>query len=564
MKPEELRFVQNWRGPHDETYFQELARFQAGPSTLPPEVAGPPEPAPHLGWEPAVSLRRTTTPPAFPIRALPDWIAVWVAAEAESLQVPPELAAGLSLGVLSAVAGGRAAVVPQSDWWEPLNTFWVLAMEPGSRKSAAMRDATAPLADHERALLESSRGTLAEDASVRRIAEQVLRRAEHSAASAKDPEARLAAEADARTAAAALDRQAVARPPRLLAGDVTPEQLATLLFEQGGRMAVVSAEPGIFGVMAGRYAQGSMPNLDVYLAGHAGDPLRVDRKGRSPELIERPALTIVVMAQPHVLRQAFRVADLRGRGLLDRFAFLLPPPNVGYRKTVTIPVPEAVRQRYVTSVRALANRLDDRPMPLTLTLTDEALVLLTDRRTSLEPRRRPDGDLGGTLQGWASKADGLAVRLAGLLHLATQLEGDLEAPIGAPTIAAAMAIVECLAVHAQAAYAVMGADPLVDGAQHVLDWIRSQGFEVVSQRQIHAAHQRRFARAEEVAGVLHLLEAHGWLRLLPTVIGEKGGRPSTRYAVHPAIQKGTEGTEHATDRGSVGSVGSVSGQASRP
>ena len=558
MTPEEVQLFQGWHGPYDETYFRELERVRARP-VPPSEVGGQPEPAPHLGWEPAVQLRRATVPPPFPIDAFPDWIATWVTAEAESLQVPLELAGGLVVGVLSTVAGGRAVVVPQADWWEPLNTFWVLAMEPGSRKSAAIREATVPLVEHERSLLESSRTPLAEQASARRIAEHVLRRSEQAAANAQDADTRLAAEADARTAAAALERHAVPRPPRLLAADVTPEQLATLLFEQSGRMAVVSAEPGIFGVMAGRYAQGSMPNLDVYLAGHAGDALRVDRKGRSPEVIERPALTIVVMAQPHVLRQAFRVADLRGRGLLDRFSFLLPPPNVGYRKTDTRPVPAAVRQRYVSSVRALAVRLDELETPLTMTLSDEALEGLTDWRAKLEPRRRPDGDLGGALQGWASKADGLTVRVAGLLHLAGQLEADLATPIAAPTIAAAVEIVECLIVHAQSAYAVMGADPQVDAAERVLDWIRDRGLATVTQRQVHAAHQSRFARAEEVAGVLHLLDAHGFLRLLPTVIGEKGGRPSTRYGVHPGLQNGTEGTEPTTGRGSVNSVGSVSG-----
>jgi hypothetical protein len=550
----------------DEDYFRALYGL-----TVPIETGGPKLDPPHPdrspaaaspvleegAWEAPVPLQPEVVLSPFPTGALPAWVRTWVEAEAESLQVPRELAAGLALGALSVVAGGRVAVIPKDDWWEPVNLFLVIAMEPGSRKSGAIRDATAPVTAHEQALLEAAKPTITELAAARRIAEQVQRRLEKAAAGAKDPEKRRELEDEAKTTAAAVEQNAVPVPPRLMAGDVTPEQLVTLLHEHGGRMAIISAEPGVFGIMAGRYANGAMPNLDVYLAGHAGDALRVDRRGRSSEFIERPALTIVVMAQPHVLRQAARVADLRGRGLLDRFGYLIPTPNVGYRKVVTEPVPAAVRQRYHTSIRALAARLERRETPLTLVLSDEAAEALTDWRMALEPRRRPEGDLGGVLQGWASKADGLTVRVAALLHLAEKVEGDLEAPIGATTMTAAVSIVEGLIPHARAAYNFMGADPQLDNARRVLGWLRAQRRASVSQRQVHAAHQSRLPRAEDVEGVLHVLEAHGWLRLIPAAVGLRGGRPSTRYAVHPALQNPAERTEALAPTGSVGSVGSV-------
>ena len=81
-------------------------------------------------------------------------------------------------------------------------------------------------------------------------------------------------------AALVADSIVVPTMPRLLADNVTPEAAASLLAEQGGRLAVLSAEGGIFDILAGRYS-GGMPDLDVWLKGHAGDPLRVDRKGRA-------------------------------------------------------------------------------------------------------------------------------------------------------------------------------------------------------------------------------------------------------------------------------------------
>ena len=96
--------------------------------------------------------------------------------------------------------------------------------------------------------------------------------------------------------------------PRILADDVTPEALASLMASQKGRLALISAEGGPFDGMAGRYSK--LPNLDIYLKGHAGDPVRVDRQGRKPEFIERPALTIGVACRSRstTFRPFFSVA----------------------------------------------------------------------------------------------------------------------------------------------------------------------------------------------------------------------------------------------------------------
>ena len=86
----------------------------------------------------------------------------------------------------------------------------------------------------------------------------------------------------------AVDAIDVPELPRLVADDVTPEAVASLLAECGGSIAVVSAEGGVFDIIAGRY-NGNIPNMDVWLKGHSGDMIRVDRKGRPPEYIRKPA-----------------------------------------------------------------------------------------------------------------------------------------------------------------------------------------------------------------------------------------------------------------------------------
>jgi hypothetical protein len=48
--------------------------------------------------------------------------------------------------------------------------------------------------------------------------------------------------------------------PRLFVDDCTPERLASLMIEQGERIAVFSDEGGVFDILAGRYSNG-IPNL---------------------------------------------------------------------------------------------------------------------------------------------------------------------------------------------------------------------------------------------------------------------------------------------------------------
>ena len=65
--------------------------------------------------------------------------------------------------------------------------------------------------------------------------------------------------------------------------------------EQRGAIGVVFDEPGLFGVLAGRYSGGA-PNIEWFLKGTSGSPIRVDRKGRDPRWRRRPRPVGVVPA----------------------------------------------------------------------------------------------------------------------------------------------------------------------------------------------------------------------------------------------------------------------------
>jgi replicative DNA helicase len=513
------------------------------------------------GWTPPIPLGAVGTLPTFPVQVLPGWLGEHVVAVATGTQTPPDLAGMLALAVLATVAAGAVEVQPRPGWQEPLCLFVAVGMDAGARKSSVFTAMTRPLADFERQQAAAALPGITETATLRRVAEQAAAHAEAAASKAPADQAEAKqAEAVARAAEAA--NLIVPPVPRWLADDATPEALAGLLATHG-RIALLSPEGDVFDQMAGRYNPTTGPNLGVYLKGHAGDLLKVDRRGRPPEYVERPCLTIGLAVQPEVLRGLAGRPGFQGRGLLARFLYSLPPSLVGRRQAGAPPVPPAVADRYAVELQTVAASLTTPAGqdPTLLTLDPVAGELLLAFERDLEPRLAAgSGDLAH-LAGWAAKLAGATCRLAGLLHLAGHVRAGWARPIGADTFTSAIRLADYLIEHARAVFDLMGADPRLDDARWLLDWINRTGRTQFSRRDAHAAAPRgRFPKATDLEPALRLLEEHGYLRRVdpePSRDPHGRGRPaSPRFLVNP-LPRATETTETTKTPAGPVSVDSV-------
>jgi replicative DNA helicase len=512
-------------------------------------------------WELPIPFGAAGEAPGFPVDVLPGWLGEYVAAVATATQTPPDLAGMLALAVLATVAAGAVEVEPRPGWREPLCLFVAVGMDAGTRKSSVFTALTQPVAEFERDQATAALPSITETITLRRIADQAAAAAEAAASKAPiDQQEERQAEAIARAAEAA--NLIVPPVPRWLVDDATPEALAGLLATYG-RIALLSPEGDAFDQMAGRYNQAAGPNLGVYLKGHAGDLLKVDRRGRPPEYIQRPCLTIGLTVQPEVLRGLASRPGFRGRGLLARFLYSLPQSLVGHRQPGPPHVPEPVADRYTLELQALAASLtipasDD---PTVLTLDPPAGQLLLDLERDLEPRLAADsGDLAH-LAGWAAKLAGATCRLAALLHLASHLRDGWAQPISADTFTGAIRLADYLIDHARAVFDLMGADPRTDDTRWLLDWIDRTNRIQFSRRDAHRAAPRgRFAKATDLEPALRLLEEHGYLRRVdpePSQEPRGRGRPaSPRFLVNP-LPRAAEMTE--TPKTTAGAVSVDSG-----
>ena len=484
-----------------------------------------------IEWSDPVPIVGAEILPAFPVDALPDFLAEYVSALATATQTPLDLPGVMVVAALAAAAGGRAVVEARPGWREPTNLFVGVAMAPGNRKTAVVREITEPLHESEKSAVDNVAGAVAEAKAQKDIAEQRATEARRAAARAEGAEGESLTQA-AIDAAVLAESITVPVVPRLLADDSTPEALVSLMAEQHGRIALISAEGGPFDVMAGRYS--TIPNLDVYLKGHAGDHLRVDRKGRTAEIIDRPALTVGVAFQPGILPKIAQREGFRARGLLARFLFSVPRSYVGRRDIGAPPVNADLARSYRERTKTLVLSLAEWTDPCILTFSVPADQALREYEKALEPRLAPDRDLG-PIADWGSKLAGAVVRFSGLLHLADRLDKAYREPVTEATFNAAARIGDYFLADAIAAHRLMGADPAVADATALLDWITRTDQVAFSKRDALRANSSRFPNAADLDVPLDLLEDHGYIRRRPDPEpGPQGGRPpSPVFDVNP-------------------------------
>ncbi|MBZ0252925.1 MAG: DUF3987 domain-containing protein, partial [Candidatus Methylomirabilis sp.] len=252
-------------------------------------------------------------PPEIRATLFPGFVGDMIGAVSAYAEVPPALPAMMGLGVV-ATAVQRVFVVEHSPegYRQPLNLYLLTILDSGNRKSAALSAMAAPVYEWESDKHKAAEPDLARARSERETKKARLDFLRKQYARTQDS-AHLREIEDIEDGLGS-----VPVPPRLLTDDTTPEKLAVLLSEQGERMSVLSAEGGLFDTLAGRYAKG-VPNLNLVLKAHEGEPECVDRITRETIRLLRPTVTLGLATQGEVVASMAATSAFRGRGFSARF-----------------------------------------------------------------------------------------------------------------------------------------------------------------------------------------------------------------------------------------------------
>ena len=490
---------------------------------------------PEDEWPQLVPLD-TPNLPRLNLNNLPSWVGDYVSALSVATETPPELAAGMVLITCATAAARRLRVMVKPGYYEPCNLWAVVALPPGNRKSAVQSAATAPLLDweHEQTkLMEPEIKRITSEFKMMDAKVKVLR---NKAARENDP-----SEAN-RLAQEAADLEAnfpeIPHPPQLWTSDATPERLGSMLANNDECMAWLSSEGGVFDLLQGRYSNG-IPNLDLVLKSHSGDSERVDRGSRPPVYLRSPRLSIGLSPQQDVLRGLANKPGFRGRGLLARFLYFLPPSPLGYRTLEASPMPDSTRNAYMYGVRAMldwdaCSTTGDEQTHL-VKLSHEAYLEWRAFALIIEKQMRPGGDMEHFTD-WAGKAPGAAARIAGILHGTKHAHGrPWEAVITAETMNDALEILAVITRHSLASLDMMGADPAIAAARLVWTWIVRNRFSSFNVREAFNALRSNFPQVKFLQVALAALEERGYIEVVESIKEGPGRKPSPSVRVRQEI-----------------------------
>ena len=465
--------------------------------------------------------------PSFPVDALPETVRRYVLAVAESTQTSVDMAAVEALGVGSLCSQGKYFIQGNADWAEPLNIYTVVILPPAERKSSVLSMMIRPVEEYEKEENSRRNAGIIESQMVLSRLEKEKRSLVERASKGK------ATEEEVRAKATEIAKYEPVKPLRLFVDDVTSEKLTSVLAENKGRAAVVSAEGGIFDIISGLYSRNV--NIDVFLKGHSGDTIRVDRIGRASESIIHPALTMVLAVQPEVLNELMSNNTFRGRGLTARFLYSMPKSTVGRRSFSTEPIPEGAKARYRDLVETILSGNNEQEP---ISLDDGAAEVLEALFNEVEGRLK--GDLA-EIPDWAGKFVGTVLRIGGILHVMKYPKDSMFDPVDRETMENAVSIGRYFLEHAKAAYSLMGADAVNKNARLFLAAVKRKQLAEFSRRDAMRLY-RGCKTVESLQPVLDRLCEYGYLAVKPVPPSYGPGRkPSDTYLVNPAVWESADG-----------------------
>ena len=462
--------------------------------------------------------------PSFPIESFPAAVGDYVKALAENTQTNIDMSAVVTLGILAVCAGRYYRIEGNANYYEPLNLYILLVAEPGERKSSIMQNMTRFLFEYEQSENERLKPYITAYKHKKANLESTIKNLQERLGKSKNDQQLMH---EIETKQSMLEELQEVKPLRLYADDCSSEALTTLLSENNGMMAVISAEGSIFDIIAGRY--NNKINIDVWLKGHSGDEIRIDRKNRMTEYISNPRLTTVLAIQPNVLEEIMSNKIMTGRGLIARFLISIPVSRIGKRIFLSDAIAPELMKGFKTVLLKILTSVPNEVIH-TLHLSKEAQSVIesyfNENEVLLSDRTCP-------MREWLAKNVGAVLRIAGILHLASGF--DHNTLVSEDTMTKSIAIGRYFRNHARYAYSVMDGDDTVKKAEYVLAKLKCYQSSMVKRREVFRdCRGKYFKTIDNLKPILNLLEEYGYLHQ-QSISVDGTNRPSEIIHISPYI-----------------------------
>ena len=356
----------------------------------------------------------------FPRGVFPPMLERYLDSAAENVQVDRAMIGAAMLAACALCLQGRCKIsYPSgSGHSEQLCLYLVIVGSPGERKSSAFAKAVLPVYRWQNARREVYKQELAEYETACKIKEKESEALERQLGEKKiTPEKRQQLGED--LTALKLEQEEKQPPisPEILATDTTAEALSNLMERTGETAGIFSDEADFLKILAGLYNRGNAGNLQLPLTAYDGAPFSRLR-GKGTMFLSRPLLSICLYAQPTLYEEIRSNSELQGRGLVGRLLFCVPRQMAGKRNVrKCVRIDKAAETAYCDLLGGFLDtpQQPESTIPVILWEHDAAEEMLDYLQTVEDSM--DDGNPMEQAKDYASKAGGVVLRIAGVLHM---------------------------------------------------------------------------------------------------------------------------------------------------
>ena len=383
----------------------------------------------------------------FPLRIFPEWLRTYAKEVAASCEVPVSVVGFGILGMLSACYGMHTQIMIKNRYVPFCHDWFFLIAKVSLGKSPVFSHLQAPLRQIEKKLKEL-----------------------------------IAEEEDAKSI-------------RCVINDATPEAMNKAQAENGGAVALVSAETPLLSQMASTTRP--IP-LQPYLSSHTGEGYSMLRITRDAADVDRARLAIFAATQDAGLREISQRPEIQARGIIARCTFCVAPPITEADFSDDDPeVTEELAQKYEQKLREPGIRLRGQEEPMLLIMLPEVREARQKWRNRFKRRHRLEGGDLHDLTDHASKLEDKLCRWAGLLHLLwCDHEDRTPGMVGLDDWRRARDLLDFDLYHYRAALDVIQEGPADALASKLRNWIKSRKGQTVRFRDLKRK-LRAFRQARE-------------------------------------------------------------------
>jgi hypothetical protein len=471
-------------------------------------------------WIPPVPLVETPKVEDFPLGVFSPCLQEFAAAVAQAVGCPIDFVGLPMLVIAGGATGASRAIEIKAQYTQRPLLYGAVVGNPGDGKTPALDMVARPIHEVQKRLL--------------------VEFAEAQAQYQRDLDAYQKAKKEAEGEPdAEFPKPEKPHLERTVIDHTTVEAIARIQQENPRGIVAIKDELTDLVTSANQYKGGKGSDRQFWLKNWAGVLAMIDRKQlEMPIIIPHPFVAVIGGIQPDLLAS---MRDEKGRsdGFLDRFLFAFPDPRPVPEWTWD-DVPEEAMAPWQSAIEELL-RLNMEPTenglrPHYIRLTDDARQEWETLQNSLVQQQNDDA-FPTILKGPWAKLRVYAGRLALIIHLLRWVTRETdEKNVDGQSIRRADLLVRYFASHARKVYAVIGADPEIENAKRVLDWIARENPPTFKRWQIHKdiKNQERFSRVEDLDRPLDRLIKHGYIRARPHENKTGRGRPADpEFEVNP-------------------------------